>query len=172
MNIALIGHMGSGKTIIGKLLAKKLNLEFFDSDYLIEKATNKSINQIFKEEGENRFRFLEEKVILELSNNKNTVLSLGGGSILSKKTRNFLKIKYLTIFLDIDFATLEDRLKNSKKRPLIKNINIKNKLLELDVIRRKYYMEASITIKDIKSAGKTSSLIIKKISEINDQNNN
>ncbi|SVE56805.1 uncharacterized protein METZ01_LOCUS509659, partial [marine metagenome] len=78
-NIALIGHMGSGKTSVGKLIAKKLKLKHFDSDQLIEKYTKKTINQIFDSEGESGFRIIEEKTILNFINKKNIVLSLGGG---------------------------------------------------------------------------------------------
>ena len=77
LNIAFVGHMGSGKTLFGKLIAKKLNLIHLDSDLLIEKDTKKKINDIFDNEGEAAFRLIEENVILNLSNKKNLVLSLG-----------------------------------------------------------------------------------------------
>ena len=80
-SIAIIGHMGSGKTLIGKLIAKELNFRFFDSDKLIEKNTQKSIQNIFHDEGEAEFRKIEEKTIINLQNETKIVLSLGGGAI-------------------------------------------------------------------------------------------
>ena len=103
-NIALVGHMGSGKSVLGKLIAKQLNFNHVDSDVLIEKKSNKTINEIFKTKGESYFRSIEESVILEIIYQKRLVLSLGGGSILSPKTRKALKDNFLTVFLDVDFS--------------------------------------------------------------------
>ena len=84
-NICIMGLMGSGKSIIGKDLSKNLNLKFYDIDKEIELMTNKKISAIFKEEGESYFRDIEEKVCIEILNINNCVVSLGGGSIISKK---------------------------------------------------------------------------------------
>ena len=86
-SIAIIGHMGSGKTLICKLIAKELNYRFFDSDNIIEKNTQKSIKNIFHNEGEAKFRKIEEKTIINIQNETKIVLSLGGGAILSSETR-------------------------------------------------------------------------------------
>tara|TARA_Y100001970_G_C14236705_1_gene862277 strand:+ start:1094 stop:1654 length:561 start_codon:yes stop_codon:yes gene_type:complete len=148
-NIAIIGHMGSGKSLIGKLIAKDLNYEHIDSDKLIEKNINKSINDIFLEKGENYFRKIEENSITKLYDKNNLVLSLGGGSILSKKVRDFLfKYNFVTLFLDVDLEILQKRLINSKKRPLLFNVNIGEKLKELDSKRRKFYLLADIKLKN------------------------
>ena len=146
--IALIGHMGSGKSIIGKLIAKKLNFDHIDSDLLIEKIKKKSINEIFNTEGESYFRLYEEAIILDIPHKKNLVLSLGGGSILNSKIRNLLKDKFLTIFLDVDLSTLGERLNQSNKRPLLVGTDYVKKIKELDIIRRKYYLLADIIIKE------------------------
>ena len=98
-SIAIIGHMGSGKTLIGKLLAKELNYRFFDSDKIIEKNTKKSIKSIFNSEGEAKFRQIEEKTIINLQNETKIVLSLGGGAILSSQTRKLLKTHFITVFI-------------------------------------------------------------------------
>ena len=84
-NICIMGLMGSGKSIIGKDLSKYLNLNFYDTDKEIELKTKKKINEIFEEEGESYFRDIEEKVCIEILTNDNCVISLGGGSIISKK---------------------------------------------------------------------------------------
>ena len=145
-NIALVGHMGSGKSVLGKLISRKFNFNHIDSDKLIEKKTNKTINEIFQTESEPYFRLIEENVILETIYQKKLVLSLGGGSILSPKIRKALKDNFLTVFLDVDFAILSKRLIKSKHRPLINDTNIEEKIKELDAIRRKFYLLADITL--------------------------
>ena len=170
-SIAIIGHMGSGKTLIGKLIAKELNFRFFDSDKLIEKNTQKSIQNIFHDEGEAEFRKIEEKTISNLQNETKIVLSLGGGAILSSKTRKVLKTHFITVFLDTDFEILQQRLKKSYKRPLLINENILQKLQELDNIRRKYYLLADIKINNCESPFNTISTFLKKFNQINEKNN-
>ena len=127
-NIALMGHMGSGKSVLGKLISKQLNFNHVDSDKLIEKKSNKTINEIFQTKGESYFRLIEENVILETIYQKKLVLSLGGGSILSPIIRKALKGNFLTVFLDVDFAILSKRLIKSKRRPLINDTNIEEKI--------------------------------------------
>ena len=89
--------MGSGKSSIGKLIAKKINYNFIDTDILIEKKENKSINQIFAENGEEYFRALEKKITLNCLNNKKTIISLGGGTILNKDIRLAIKLNSFNI---------------------------------------------------------------------------
>ena len=125
-NICIIGLMGSGKSIIGKDLSKYLNFKYYDTDKEIEIRTKKSINEIFTEEGENYFRKIEEKICLELLTKDNCVISLGGGSIVSKKIRNVIKQNSYSIYLKVKLNNLINRLKFSKKRPLLnKNLNKK-----------------------------------------------
>ena len=170
-SIAIIGHMGSGKTLIGKLIAKELNYRFFDSDKLIEKNTHKSIKDIFHSEGEAEFRKIEEKTIINLQNETQMVLSLGGGAILSSPTRKLLKTHFITVFLDTDFEILQQRLKKSYKRPLLINENILQKLKKLDNIRRKYYLLADIKINNYESAANTVAVFLKEFNQLNEKNN-
>ena len=170
-SIAIIGHMGSGKTLIGKLIAKKLNYRFFDSDKLIEKNTQKSITNIFHDEGEAEFRKIEEKTISKLQNETKIVLSLGGGAILSSPNRKLLKIHFITVFLDTDFEILQQRLKKSYKRPLLINENILQKLKKLDNIRRKYYLLADIKINNYESPENTVSIFLKEFNQLDEKNN-
>ena len=144
--ICLIGLMGSGKSVIGKLLAKELRMRYYDSDKLIEKKLHKSINQVFSDHGESYFRSIEEDIVLSLLNKKNCVISLGGGSILSDMSRKAIVINSFTIYLKVDIETLYERLKKSKKRPLINNKNIKEKLIHLSKDRKKYYRKANLII--------------------------
>ena len=170
-SIAIIGHMGSGKSLIGKLIAKELKYRFFDSDNLIEKNTQKSIKYIFQNEGEAEFRKIEEKIIINTKNERKIVLSLGGGAILSSETRKLLKTDFITVFLDTDFEILQQRLKKSYKRPLLINENILEKIKKLDNIRRKYYLKADIKINNYESPKNTVSIFLKKFSQINEKNN-
>jgi len=170
-NIALMGHMGSGKSVLGKILSKKLNFLHIDSDLLIEKNSKKTINEIFEENGESYFRLIEEKTILSILEQKNLVLSLGGGSILSQKLRRALKKNFLTVFLDVDFNILVERLKKSDRRPLIKNTNIEDKIRELDNKRRKYYLFADIILKNNISSRDTMNEFTKKYIKFYEKNN-
>ena len=83
-NLILIGMMASGKSTIGRLLAKKLNLKFFDTDFIIEKRAEMKIVEIFQKKGEPYFRNLEKKIILNLLNKNNCVISLGGGAFINE----------------------------------------------------------------------------------------
>ena len=170
-SIALIGHMGSGKTLIGKMIADKLKIPHIDSDKLIAKKTKKTINQIFINEGEVKFREIEEKTILELNNDSKFVLSLGGGSILSNNIRKLLNKKFITLFLDVNIPELTQRLKKSKKRPLLANINIEDKIKKLDMIRRKYYLLADIKIENYGNAIDALTFFLEKYNELNEKNN-
>lgn len=145
-NIAIIGHMGSGKSTVGRLLARSFKFKHIDSDKKIIDFTGKSINRIFQENGEKYFREIENRILLKLIDKKNIVLSLGGGAILNKDVRNSLKKKSITLFLDVELIELNQRLINSKRRPLLKNVNIEKKIKELDSERRKYYLNSDIKI--------------------------
>ncbi|MDI3544701.1 MAG: shikimate dehydrogenase [Rikenellaceae bacterium] len=117
--IALIGMSGAGKTTVGKLLAKKMNYEFIDLDDLIEKKENKSISQIFADEGEEFFRQLETKMLTELINNDKIVISTGGGIIKNEKNRKFLKNNFFNIFLNVSIDEALERLQQNENRPLL-----------------------------------------------------
>ena len=162
--------MGSGKSVLGKLIAKKLNLIHMDSDKIIENNTKKTINEIFNSEGEQSFRETEENIILNLKNQNNFVLSLGGGSVLSLKVRKFLKDNFITVFLDVDIEELVQRLKNSSKRPLLIKNDIKKKITELDAIRRQYYLLADIILKNYKTSNETYLNFISEYEKLNEKN--
>ena len=119
-NITFCGMMGSGKSSIGKIIAKKINYEFIDIDRLIEKKEKKSISKIFRENGEKYFRILEEKTTVDILQQVNVVISLGGGAITNSKIRNSIKKNSYNIYLNTSIDILSKRLKYSKSRPLIK----------------------------------------------------
>ncbi len=146
LNITFCGMMGAGKSIIGRKFAKLIKFKFLDTDTLIEKKTGKSINQIFSESGEGHFRELEEKFISETLCQKNYVISLGGGVMSNIKLRKIIKKNSFNIYLYVDNNILFRRLQTSKKRPLIKNTDIKIKLEELYKKRERFYNKADLII--------------------------
>ena len=147
-NVCLIGLMGSGKTVIGKELSRILELNFIDTDYEIEKNIGKSIKNIFEEHGETFFRNIEEEICLQFLEKRNSILSLGGGSILNRKIRNSIKNNSYSIFINVDLNLILKRLGNSKKRPLLNIENKKEVLKNLYSERIKYYNQADLIIKN------------------------
>ena len=170
-NIAIIGHMGAGKSIVAKMIAKKIDFQHIDSDYEITRFAMKSINKIFQEKGEEYFRNIETEIVLKLIEKKNVILSLGGGTILSGLIRDKLKKNSITLFLDVSLLELEKRLKKSTKRPLLKNVDIAEKVKELDIVRRKYYLLSDITIKNTNSPIDTCKNFIKKFAYFHEKTN-
>ena len=150
-NICIMGLMGSGKSIIGKDLSKNLNLKFYDTDKQIELKTKKSINEIFAEEGESYFRTIEEDTCLDLLANHNCVISLGGGSIINKRIRNLIMLNSYSIYLKVKLDNILNRLKYSKKRPLLnKDLSKRETLEKLYNNRRKFYEKADFIVNNDK----------------------
>ena len=118
-NIVLIGFMGSGKTSIGKILARKLLKDFKDVDTIIEKEQSSSITEIFKNEGEAHFRALEQKCINELTQKTGQIIATGGGLPIHSS----ISEKSLIINIDADFEVILGRLtdRERNKRPLLQD---------------------------------------------------
>lgn len=129
-NIFLIGPMGAGKSTIGRQLARQLHLEFFDSDAEIERRTGADIAWVFELEGEEGFRQREEKVIEELTENAGIVLATGGGSILSKESRNRLSARGIVVYLQTTIDKQLARTQRDKRRPLIAEAENPREVLE------------------------------------------
>lgn len=121
--IVLVGYMGSGKSVIGRTLAKEYDRPFYDLDHSIHIETSKSVNEIFAEHGEVHFRKLENQILKQiLSKDRTFVLSLGGGTICYYNSHELLKNPDITsIYLKASISTLVDRLENDlEDRPLLK----------------------------------------------------
>ena len=118
-NLVLLGMMAVGKSTIGKIVAKKQNLKFIDTDLNIEKKRSMKISEIFKGKGEKFFRLLEEKEVLESLKKNECVIALGGGAFMKKMVRDKILKYSVSIWLDIKLKTLNKRVKWNKKRPLI-----------------------------------------------------
>jgi shikimate kinase len=145
--IFLIGYMGSGKTTVGKQLAKRLNLQFIDIDLFIENRYRKSVSAIFEEKGESGFREIERKALLEIIDFENVVISTGGGLPCFFDNMDVMNRVGITIYLKTSIEELVERLRNGKqKRPLIKYKNpeeIKDFIATNLEKREKYYNEAT-----------------------------
>ncbi|HHO59262.1 MAG TPA: shikimate kinase AroK [Thiotrichales bacterium] len=118
-NIFLVGPMGAGKTTIGRQLARKLKMDFFDSDRVIEERTGADIPLIFEKEGESGFRRREQDVIDELTQQKNIVLATGGGAVLAEANRKHLQARGTVIYLKSSLKTLVERTSKDRNRPLL-----------------------------------------------------
>ena len=118
-NLVFLGMMGSGKSSIGNLVSKKLDLPFIDVDSLIVENTGMNISEIFETKGENYFRNLEEKITLKCLKKIKNVVSLGGGGFINTKIRNEILTNHFSFWLNWDDSILIKRIKGSKKRPLV-----------------------------------------------------
>ena len=140
-NIVFLGMMGSGKTTIGKLISKRLELDFFDIDNCIEKKIGMKISKIFSDYGENFFREIEEKITLQILKKKNVVIALGGGGFLNGKIKKEILNNHISFWLHLSSEKIIKRLRGSANRPLIKDIS-KNELINLIKKRSNFYSKA------------------------------
>ncbi len=144
--IVLVGLMGAGKTSIGRLLAKRLELEFIDADREIEQAAQCSIEQIFERHGEAEFRDGEQRVIARLLTGPVHVLATGGGAFMRKQTRDVIRGRGISVWLRADIDLLLRRVSRRKNRPLLKNKNPRQTLEKLMEERYPIYAEADIVV--------------------------
>ncbi len=145
--VVLVGMMGSGKTSIGRRLAKVLDWPFQDADWAIEDAAGTSISNIFAEIGEDAFRRSERQVIARLMDERHQqVLALGGGSFVAEETRHLIKERAISIWLETDIDTLVRRTSRRTDRPLLNAGDSREILSRLLAERSATYAEADITI--------------------------
>ena len=165
-NLVFLGMMGSGKTSIGSLIAKRLKLNFIDIDREIEKELGMSVKRIFESKGEDYFRKYEEKITLKKLNLKSVVIALGGGAFITRAIKNEVLENHLSFWLNWNIDTLVNRIKNSKKRPLAVNSS-KNELIEIIKKRSIIYSKA---LYKIDCENFTKQQIAKKIIDIYETN--
>lgn len=146
--ILLVGLMGSGKTSVGKRLAKKLNLPFVDGDQEIEKAAGLSLVDVLKCFGEEEYRAGEMRVMKRLLQGDPCVLASGGGSFVAAQTRKLAKEHAITIWLKADIDVLYNRTAGRKHRPFLEgdDSHLKNKLEKYISEEYPYYSEADIVV--------------------------
>ena len=138
-NIVLIGMMGSGKSSIGKILSKKLNLTFIDIDKKIEENEDSKISEIFTKYGEKYFRKIEEKISLKFLSLENSIISLGGGGFINASIRKICEKNCISFWLDWKNETIINRIYKSKKRPLAMRLT-KGQINNLIKERSKFYI--------------------------------
>ena len=158
-NLVFLGMMGSGKSSIGSLVAKKLKLNFIDVDKEVEKELGLSITKAFEKKGEDYFRKIEEKITLEALKNNLTVISLGGGAFINNVIRKEVLKNHISFWLNWNTETLLNRIKNSEKRPIAFNSN-ENELIDLIEKRSNIYSKA---LHEIKCDKLSKNEIVKKV---------
>jgi shikimate kinase / 3-dehydroquinate synthase len=142
-NIILVGMMGSGKTTVGRLLAKILGKTFIDSDEEIQKRTGVSIQHIFDVEGEAGFRQREADIVQELLLRNDIVLATGGGAILDSQSRNVMRENGTVVYLKSGIHDLWQRTRHDRNRPLLKTADPRAKLQELFEQRNPLYTDTA-----------------------------
>ncbi|MFH1406616.1 MAG: shikimate kinase [Candidatus Omnitrophota bacterium] len=159
-NIILIGFMGTGKTTVGKILAKQLNAKFVDTDELIEKQEHMPIPQIFSQKGEPYFREVEKKIIKQLSTQTSMVIAAGGGAVLNRENVANLRRNGAIICLSADSDVILKRVQQHQHRPLLNVSDRRKRIEELLELRLPYYQKAADYIIDtseleaVEAAGK------------------
>ncbi|MDZ4203069.1 MAG: shikimate kinase [Gallionella sp.] len=142
-NLILIGMMGSGKTTMGKALARHLDKTFVDSDEEIQRRTGVTIPHIFDIEGESGFRQRETAAIADLAERDNLVLATGGGAILAMQNRELLKQNGIVVYLKASIHDLWQRTRHDRNRPLLQTGDPRAKLTELFQHRDPLYQETA-----------------------------
>lgn len=144
--VVLVGMMGAGKTAIGTNLAKRLGVEFLDSDEEIEKAANMTIAEIFARDGEPFFRLKESQVISRLLDTERCVLSTGGGAFLSADNREAISERGVAVWLNADISLLWSRVKHKDTRPLLRTANPRETLQQIYEARVPFYSKADLVV--------------------------
>ena len=165
-NITLVGFMGTGKTSVGKIPAKRLNRPVVDVDLYIEKSVEKEISEIFETEGEARFRVLEKEAIRQICQGQGIVITTGGGAVLDPENIETLKASGCVIGLSAKPETIFKRLRHSRHRPLL---NGQDKLKEIErllAVRKPFYQKADLHFDtDGRTASQMADLILKALTE-------
>lgn len=147
-NIVLIGMMGAGKSTVGHLLYLKLeDFSYLDLDKEIEKTAQKSIPEIFEQDGESYFRELEHSLVQKFSNYHNQVISTGGGIVENSDNLKLLQKNSVTFYLSASIDNLFERVKKTTNRPLLKHTNPKERIKELLQKRESFYKKADFEIR-------------------------
>lgn len=145
-NIALIGFMGSGKSTVGRELARELGMVFVDSDVVVEQQAKMSISEIFARRGEPAFRELERDVILTLCRETDLVIATGGGAFMTEAVRTALLDSALVAFLEAPFDALWERIRDGTQRPLLAGDGAYERMRQLYEARLPVYRQAHVSV--------------------------
>lgn len=146
--IALVGLPGSGKSAVGRRLAKRLAMQFADSDAQIEANLGCSIRSFFEREGEERFRDIESEALAKILTSTSCVLSTGGGAVLRPQNRKLLHENCIVVYLRASVQDLFRRVKKDRKRPLLQVSNPMRALEELRRVRDPLYHQIAHIVVD------------------------
>lgn len=147
-NIFLVGLMGAGKTTVGRLLARRLRLKFYDSDHEVERRCGVKVPIIFEIEGEGGFRAREQQVLAELTALQGIVLATGGGAIVDEENRRRLTACGTVVYLNARPEDLYERVRNDRNRPLLATPDPLGRLRELHAVRDPLYRAAADLVVD------------------------
>jgi len=166
MRLIIIGPMASGKSVVGKKLSKRLDIDFYDTDEEIVKKTGVTISNIFDIEGEDKFRSREMNVFSDLIKKDGCVISTGGGIVLKKENRELLK-KGTVLYLKTSIQTQLERTMNDKERPLLRGKENKEVTLrKMAKLRNPLYEKSSnYIIEETDNSNQTVDNIIKQLNE-------
>ena len=166
MRLIIIGPMASGKSVVGKKLSKRLDIDFYDTDEEIVKKTGVTISHIFDIEGEDKFRSRERNVFSDLIKKDGCVISTGGGIVLRKENRELLK-KGTVLYLKTSIQTQLERTMNDKERPLLRGKENKEVTLrEMAKLRNPLYEKSSnYIIEETDNSNQTVDKIINQLNE-------
>lgn len=158
-NIVLIGFMGTGKSAVGKILAKRLKRDWLDVDQVIEDTEKRKISDIFEKDGEAHFRRLEKETIQKVTGRSNLVITTGGGAVLDADNRAALKKNGFLITLSATPETIFQRVRHARHRPLLKG-DLRAEIQRLMAEREPFYRESDhIFSTDGKTASQMAALI-------------
>ena len=163
-NIVLVGFMGTGKSTVGKVLAKKLGRALVDVDQRIEQKQNRRIADIFEKEGESAFRRLEKQTVCEVASGSDLVITTGGGAVVDADNLASLKANGIVIALEATPQTITQRVKDTRHRPLLKSNDVLGEVRRLLEQRRPYYDKADLKFAtDGKTAAQVADEILAKL---------
>ncbi len=145
-NLALIGFMATGKSSVGRLVARRLGYAFVDTDTIIEKRAGRPIAQIFAEEGEARFRLYEREVVQELKFRTSLVIATGGGLAVDPANLNSLKEHALVVCLWASHRTIWERACRNTHRPLLQTSDPEGRIRDLLLARVPFYRKADVLV--------------------------
>lgn len=166
----LCGMMGTGKSSVGKKLARLLKLPFSDLDKIIEQAYSASVSELFQIHGEPYFREIEKKALSDFIDNGLGILALGGGSLQDQEITDAVKSAGYLIFIDTPLPMLLERLQGNRRRPLLlglTTLELEQKIRQLNSEREIFYKQADIIVEgSSRPAAETAKAILSKLQDI------
>ncbi len=145
-SLVLTGMMGVGKSTIGRLIAKRLEVKFIDVDKVIERNQKKTIRKIFEDNGEKYFRKLEEKITFKILKRKKVIIALGGGAFMNNEIREKVIRSCTSVWLKVNLDMLIKRYKKNNRRPLLNKKNLDTDVRKIYQLRKKIYGLANFKV--------------------------